>query len=144
MGRTHNKRKYKRERKKTHKKRNSRRAENEADTRSIKSGDYYLFFCSFPFCLPCSHSHSSLFCGLFFILCCCSSLCTFCFSSHFILQASPSLHPPIRRIFDCVRRKIFLILIRPPDQHVDACVLLFHVDTCLPYRFANSRILLFH
>lgn len=52
----------------------SRRAENEADTRSIKSGDYYLFFCSFPFSLSLFalimlyYSYYSLVCVLFSIL----------------------------------------------------------------------------
>lgn len=61
-----------------------------------------------------------------------------------ILLASPNLHRQAHRIFDCVRRKIYVALILLMDQHVDAFVLLFRANIYRRYRFSGNRNLLFH
>lgn len=61
---------------------------------------------------------------------------------YFILLAIPSLHQPIRRTFDCVRRRIFVTLISPVDRRTDAFCLLFHVNIYRRYHFASNKNLL--
>lgn len=58
---------------------------------------------------------------------------------HSIPLAIPNLHQPIHRTFDCVRQRIFVILISPVDQHMDVYGLLFHVNIYRPYHFVSNR-----
>lgn len=56
-----------------------------------------------------------------------------------ILLAIPNPRPPIRKISDCVRQRIFVASISPVDQRMDAFDLSFHVNIYQPYHFSSNR-----
>lgn len=61
----------------------------------------------------------------------------------FIPQASPNLHPPAHKTFDCVQQSTFATLISLWDPHPDAFVLLFLSNIYLLSHSADNKSPLF-